>query len=511
MPTVRIPAGIVRGESRAYTPGRYYAGSLIRWHEGNMRPVGGWERITPTPFLSVGRAGLTWTDNSYRKHIGVLCDGHCYRYNANDGWVNITPAGYHNAEDLTSARGFGSGVFGKGNFGDDSVARGDSAGIWNVYAVAHSIDYFGQELIFGSSVDGNIYVWDPDTPQAAPIVAPNVPKLMRCFLSTDEHHLMVFGGQGTPNRVAWSDQGNREGWDYTLVTGQAGFYDLEAAGQILTAKKIPGGILVFTDASVWLGTYIGTPYYYGFTKIAEAVAPVSPQAVVVAGGKAYWMGRRTFHKFEGGVVSNFSCTLDLDPSASMDAMNAARRVCGGANGVYPEIWWFYPSAGQNGSPKNDRYCVFNYVDGWWSEGYLDRSFYVSDLIGGYPLAGSSAGHVYQMETGMLDEGRPREGMIWAEVGALGFDDGENNWTVTQAQVDGRPGNGAAAGAVRFDFSGVHARGAQYKALGSWSPRASGYMDCRFTAKDFTFRVVGLADVDWSVGALNFKAVKRGYR
>jgi hypothetical protein len=511
MPTVRIPPGVARGESRAAIPGRYYATSLVRWHEGNLKPVGGWERITEFALPSVPRAAVTWTDNSFKRHFAVLCDGHVFRALASN-WVNITPAAFKNAEATQSARGYGSGNYGQANFGSDAEARGYSARLRTAFPVSHTVDIWGEDLLFGSSADGRVFVWKPSTPDVAPAVAVGVPALAQAFLVTEEHHLMTFGAGGFPNRVAWSDQGNREGWDFTRVTGQAGFNDLEGAGQILTARKIPGGILVFTQTSVWLGQYIGAPYYYGFRKIAESVAPVCPQAVAVAAGKAFWMGAKGFFKYEGGVVAPLPCSLDLDPSEEMDLVNAPRRVCAGYNGQYPEIWFFYPSKGQNvESPENDRYCVFNYVDGWWADGWLARSFYSADLIEGFPMAGSRNGHVYQHENGYLAEGLPREGLVWAEVSSVAFDDAENNWTVTQAQVDGRRKGGADAQSVRFDFSGVTARGAEYQRLGSWKPNATGYLDCRFTARDFSYRVVGLKDVPWSVGAVNFKAEKRAGR
>jgi hypothetical protein len=507
MPAVRIPPGIARGESRAMIPGRYYAGSLIRWHEGNLKPVGGWERISPAALGSVPRAGLTWTDTNFRRHMAVLCDGKVWR--TQDGkWFDLTPPDYKDAS-LSGARGFGSGNFGLADFGSDKEQRGATT-LTRDLPATFTLDTWGEELLFGSSADGRVFVWKPSDPTAAPFVAPNVPILAQAFLTTEERHLMCFGGDGYPNRVAWSDAGNRERWNYANVTGQAGFNDLEGAGQILTAKKIPGGILIFTQTSVWLCQYIGAPYFYGFTKLAENVAPVSPQAIVIAAGKAYWMAQKTFHKYEGGIVQPLPCTLDLDPSEEMDELRAPRRVCAGFNGVYPECWWFYPSKGQNvENPENDRYVIFNFVDGWWSEGALARSFYVADLIEGYPMAGAPSGMVYQHERGYLAEGQTREGLVYAEVSSVGFDDGENNWSVTHAQVDGRPG--IEPEAVRFDFSGVTVRGAPYRALGSWSPRPTGYMNTRFTARDFSYRVVGLKDVAWSVGAVHFTAVLRGKR
>lgn len=508
MPTVRIPPGVVRGESRAMVPGRYFATNLVRWKDGNLTPVGGWDRITENAFPSVPRAALTWLDNANRKHFAVLCDRKVYRA-LNSIWYDITPPGMKDANDIASTRGYGSGNYSLADYGQDDELRGGS-NLRTVTPLSFTVEHWGQELLFGHSVDGQIFVWSPETPNTLPVPAPNVPEFAQAFICTEEHHLMVFGGDGFPNRVAWSDQGNRLGWDYTSVTGQAGFFDLEDAGLILSALKVPGGILVFTQTSVWMGQYIGAPYFYGFTRIAQHVAPVSPQAVAVAAGKAYWMGAKQFYKWEGGVVSPLPCTLDLDPSNSIDEYNAPRRVCAGFSALYPEIWWFYPSAGQNvWPPENDRYIIYNFLDGWWADGKLSRSFYTADLIEGAPMAGHTNGHIYQHERGNLGEGLTRVPDVWAEVSSLSFDDGESNWSVLQMQADGR--QEAPTPVVRFEFFGVHARGAPYKPLGAWNRTASGYVDARFTAKDFAMRVVGLQDVAWSVGAMNFKVKQRGSR
>ena len=491
-------------------PGRYYAANLVRWREGNLCPVGGWDRLTLDPLPSVPRAGLVWTDAKYIKHRGIVCDAHLFR-ETNSEFYDITPADYTNAEDSAVSRGYGSGQYGAKDYGRDNEDRGGSQRFTAVSPVAFTLDNWNDEILMGSSADGRIFVWDPENPNVKAQPAEGVPKLIQTFVVTEEHHLMTFGGDGVPNRVAWSDQGFRNRFDYTNVTGQAGFSDLEAAGTIYCARKIPGGILIFTQTSVWLGQYIGAPYFYGFNKVAEHLAPVSPQAVAVAAGKAYWMTARGFAQYVGGVVQPLPCTLDLDPSEQMSTFVAPRRVCAGFNGTFNEIWWFYPTKDQGSeTPENNRYCVFNFVDGWWSEGALARSFIQASPIEGFPFAGAPTGHVYQHERGYSDEGIPREGRVWAEVGSVAFDDGDSVWTVTRGQVDARNRNLAGGNSVRYRFRGTTIRGKPFKELGAHVVNATGYISPRFSAKDFGFRVEGLLDVPWSVGALHLTtAVKRG--
>lgn len=481
-----------------------------------MLPVGGWERITKTPFPSAPRAAHVWLDSSFTHRAAVLCDAHVF-VAQNSNYTNRTPADFADANNAQKARGYGSGGYGIANYGRDNEPR-DNFGEVNSeraqysFPVSFSLDNWNDELLFGSSADGRVFVYDPKDPNRAPYVCPNAPTLMQAFLTTEEHSLMVFGGAGAPNRVAWSDQNNREGWDFTRVEGQAGFFDLDGAGTILCARRVPGGILVFTVTSVWLCTYIGQPNYYGFRKLAEHIAPISPQAVTVANGKAFWMARRGFWKYEGGAVAPLPSSLGIEPFEEIDQYNAPRRVCSGFNSAFPEIWWFYPTKGQNSDfPENDRYAVFNFLDGWWADGSLKRSFFTSSPIDGIPLAGSPEGHVYQHEIGYLAEGQPRTGMVWAEAGNVSFDDGDSLFTVTALQADGRRSPATPPQSISFTFRGTRARGGPDVALGSWGVRRDGWVDVRFTAKDFSFRVDGLVDAPWSIGALNFTVKARGRR
>lgn len=517
MPALRIAPGVIRGDSKPSIPGRWAATSLIRWQENVMLPVGGWERITKDPLLSVPRAAHVWLDSGFVHRSAVLCDGHVYTVE-NSQFRNVTPPDFVNANDAQKARGFGSGAYGTKNFGSDQEPRDGSEGVGQTargsyaFPVSFSIDNWADDLLFGSSADGRVFVADVKTAGAVPYVCPNAPVLIQAFLTTEEHSLMCFGGDGFPNRCAWSDQNNREGWDYTRVEGQAGFFDLDGAGTILSARRVPGGILVFTVTSVWLCTYLGAPNYYGFRKLAEHIAPLSPQAITVANGKAFWISRRGFWKYEGGAVSPLPSTLGIEPFEEIDQYNAPRRVCSGFNSAYPEIWWFYPTKGQNSdNPENDKYIIYNFLDGWWADGPLKRSFYTSSPIDGVPLAGDAFGNVYQHEIGYLAEGQPRTGTVWAEAGNVSFDDGDRLFTVTALQADGRRTPQTPPQAVRFTFTGTRARGGPTVPLGAWNVRKDGWVDARFTAKDFGFRVDGLVDAPWSVGALNFTVKARGGR
>lgn len=506
MPTIRIPPGVVRAETRNMVPGRWHEANLIRWQTGRMTPIGGYSRITKDPLLSIPRNIYSWQDTNYNKHLAVLADD-AFFHKIGDIFVNKTPVGFANA-NTSSSQGYGSGNYGLVDYGMDDEARGAGGGLFDVNnPVRFSMDNWGNELIFSSSADGRVFVYDPIT-QAAPTIAANAPIFVSSVIVTEERHLMTFGSQGFPNRVAWSGKENRTDWDYTAVTGQAGFRDLEGAGRIISAHKIPGAILIFTSTSVWIGRYVGSPYYYGFTRIAEGCAPISAHAVAVAGARAFWMGKKNFWKYEGGVVSVLTHTLGTDLFEDIDPV-APRRVCAGFNGVFPEIWFFYPTK-KDLSPaltENDKYIIYGFEAGaeWWADGYLSRSCFVSSPLEAYPLAGTDQTNIYQHEDGWLGEGAPRTGLIYAKISALSFDDGAHTWSVHQCQID----NAEGVDAVEFDFSGHYVRGGpEYQFHTGLRGRSDGYLDTRFTARDFSMTIRGAKDVPWGLGAMIFDKVKR---
>lgn len=512
MPTIRIPAGVFRAETRNMIPGRWHEANLIRWKTGTMSPIGGYSRITLDPLGDIPRNIYPWLDVNSDKHLAVLCDSKLF-VQIDDAFVDRTPVGFADA-NTSSAQGYGSGDYGVADYGMDDEPRGFGGGMFAVNnPVRFSMDNWNSELLFMSSADGRVFVYDPIT-DAAPAVGANIPIFVRDMLVTAERHVMVFGSQGFPNRVAWSDKENRTGWNFANVTGQAGFYDLTGAGMILSAHKIPGGILIFTTTGVWLGTYIGAPYYYGFRQIAEGCAPISAHAVAVAGGRAFWMGKKNFWKYEGGIVTALPHTLGTDLFDNMDPV-ATRRVCAGYNGVYPEIWFFFPTDRKGElSPtliENDKYVVYGFEPGaeWWADGWLSRSCFTSSPVMDLPLAGSDQSMLYQHEDGWQGDGETRAGLVYAEIGALQFDDGENNWQVHQCMVD----NATGIDSVEFDFKGHYVRGGpEYIFHEGLRGRPDGYLDTHFTARDFSMRITGIDDVGWGMGAFVFNKVnKRGGR
>ena len=58
-----FPPGVYRAGTEYQSKGRFYDANLVRWFEGNLRPVGGWRSKSASTVTGKGRAILTWLTN----------------------------------------------------------------------------------------------------------------------------------------------------------------------------------------------------------------------------------------------------------------------------------------------------------------------------------------------------------------------------------------------------------------------------------------------------------------
>ena len=54
----------------------------------------------------------------------------------------------------------------------------------------------------------------------------------------------------------------------------------------------------------------------------------------------------------------------------IDLINVREQACMVHVGNFNEMWWFFP---QEGQPFNTRCIIYNYKEGWWSQGEMSRS------------------------------------------------------------------------------------------------------------------------------------------
>ena len=104
---LNIPAGVYRNGTDLQSMGRWRDASLIRWHDGVMRPVGGWRTRNNNAANASIRGMTTWTTNDSSRWIAAGTYNKLYAWAATGTQYDITPVGLTaGREDAISFTGY---------------------------------------------------------------------------------------------------------------------------------------------------------------------------------------------------------------------------------------------------------------------------------------------------------------------------------------------------------------------------------------------------------------------
>lgn len=153
-----IPAGVMRNGTDLQSNGRWRDASLVRWHDGVMRPIKGWRTRSENATDAKVRGLFNWADNTSNNYTAGGTYKKLYVWEASGDLLDITPtsvlAGYEDAQAFT---GFGGGFYGYSTYG---TARPITSSI--TPATSWQLDSWGQYLIACSDFDKTIYEWQLD-------------------------------------------------------------------------------------------------------------------------------------------------------------------------------------------------------------------------------------------------------------------------------------------------------------------------------------------------------------
>ena len=251
-----------------------------------------------------------------------------------------------------------------------------------------------------------------------------------------------------PMLIRWTGQESYTDWTPS-ITNQAGSYRLSHGSQIVSALQTRQEIVVWTDAAVYSMQYLGPPYVWGFTLLADNVSIVSPNAAATAAGVTYWMGTDKFYSYSGR-VETLPCALR---SYVFDDMNRNQfnQFFAGTNEGYSEVWFFYCSSD---SDVIDRYVIFNYLDRVWYYGNMSRTAWLDSPLRLFPQAATLENKIVfheaavddgltnppsainaHIETSDFDIGDGHNyGFVWRMLPDITFDGSNTSNTADQPQV-----------------------------------------------------------------------------
>lgn len=482
---IDLPPGVYRNGTDLQSAGRWRDANLVRWIDGTMRPVGGWSSRA-TAGTVAPRGALAWRDNSGNRWLSVGSYEKLWAISASGTVTDITPASFTSgAEDSAQNLGFGGGFFGKGFFG---TPRTDTS---YGEATTWSLDLWGEELIACSSADGKIYQWDLNTANDG-VAVTNAPTGNLAAVVTAERFLVALGAGGDARKVQWSDREDNTTWT-PAGTNEAGSFTLQTNGQIMQGLRVRGQTLILTDQDAHTMTYQGPPFVYGFERVGTACEVISRRGAVSVEGGAFWMGSRSFFAFDGGSVRMIPCDV---ADYVFGRLNRTQRskVYAVANTDFSEVWWFYPS-----ETECDSYVSFNYREGHWSIGSIDRTCGVDRGVFDYPIWFDASGEGYDHETGLNYD----SATVYAETGPVSLGQGEVVSVNKLIPDEKTQGDVTATFKTRFHPNDTERSYGPYTMANPTS--------VRFTGRQMRMRVTGQDTASWRVGVMRLNAEPRGRR
>jgi hypothetical protein len=490
---LKIPAGFYRNGTDLEQSGRWRDGSLVRWRDNSLRPIGGWQERKASFGTNPVRGMHSWETNSgdaylaggsYNELKAMIGSGTIY---------DITPtdltAGRENAEVGT---GYGDGFYGSGYYGQPIQQNINAVPL---EATTWSLDNFGEYLVACSKDDKRLLEWQLGSgAKAAPIA--NAPINNLGLVVTEERFIFALGSGGNPRKISWCDRENNTLWT-PAATNEAGDIELSDSGQIMQGIRTRGQTLVLTDTSAHTARYTGPPYVYGFERVGTSCGAISRKAAADVDMGVFWMGQRGFFRFDGNSVQEIPC--DVFDYVFSDFNTAQQsKVWSFANGQYGEVWWFYCS---EDSTEIDRYVAYDYKEGHWLIGNLSRTSGVQRGVFRYPLmAGHNAdSDIYDHEVGLNVD----SSSIFAETGPISIGSGDQVARITNIIPDEK-----AQGEVNLTFKTRFYPNGTETSHGPFA--TSNPTSVRFTGRQIRMRVEGAALSDFRVGNMRVD-IKAGGR
>ncbi|WP_374453819.1 hypothetical protein [Phenylobacterium sp.] len=312
------------------------------------------------------------------------------------------------AIDGTGGSGYSTGAYSVGGYSEPSTA--------DFFPRTWALAAWGQQLI-ANPRGGTLYSWANVTAdKAAPLT--NAPARVTHMLVAPQDMVFALGcnqevsGAFDPLCIRHSSVRKSTEW-HTAASTTAREYVLPGGGRIVAGRVIGSSLLVWTNHSLFLGSYVGSlAQPWRFDRVAEKCGLIGPNAAVVVGQAAYWFGvDGQFYRYGlGGGVEPIPCPIRDDMFDHLTA-SQADKIVASSTSRFSEVRWDYPDA-RDGT-ENSRYVALSLVGQGWYRGRMARTAMVDAGPSQDPIGVTAVGNVYWHERGQSADGQPLSG--WAET------------------------------------------------------------------------------------------------
>lgn len=330
----------------------------------------------------------------------------------------LLPTGF--AQDLTLV-GYGGGDYGGGDYG------GSLAGVVTTPTRQWSLDNFGQILI-ASPANGGIYFWTPPNIAPATVVSVNAPLYSTAIFVLAQAQIVValgaeVNGTQQPLLVRWSDAGDFTDWVPTAFN-QAGSYTIPQGNKLVGGVAAGLSAILWTDEGVYLMTYQGLPFVFGFQPVAPfGCGLIGQRSFAIIGQQVFWISPHGFFEMNmgGGAPVPVPCEVWDILYNNWDLSQPGLFVMGGSP-THNEFELHFPIS--QSSPLYVAGSVtkgsvkFNYVEKAWDFSItpqLQRTAWLMESVQSgsspnTPIGTDPTGLILQHEVGYDANGSP---MLWS--------------------------------------------------------------------------------------------------
>ena len=164
------------------------------------------------------------------------------------------------------------------------------------------------------------------------------------------------------------------------------------------------------------------------------------------------MDKKGFYNYNGQ-VQDVPCSVQNYVFSDFNEAQSFQTF-GFLNKEFDEVGWFYCSGS---TTTIDRYIIYNYEEGVWSIGQLNRSAWIDEGIFNNPMA-TSSGYLYNHETGNDDDGSPMDN-VFIESSDFALGNGDQFQSINRIIPDVKfTGDGGTGQTINFvlkqrDFPG----------------------------------------------------------
>lgn len=502
MPEIEIPPGVVHKPTKASNSSNWRETNLMRWVDGQLTPIRGWETFGYSAFASRVRAVHEWVANDGTLLVAYLCEGHLY--------VDIAGTRSDVSPTVPIVLPYAGSVF-IGGYGDDFYSFGDygtprpDQDRSRTITPSYTIDNWGEDLLVMTSADGRLLRWSPSAPATPAAAVTNAPTNNRTFVVTPERFVVLFGAGGDFRRLLWCDQEDIENWTIAATTTKAGDFFIEPSAPLITAKAGKDGVLFFSTKRAYILRFIGAPYYYNYEEVSEAVIPISSASIEgTTVGSFIWATESGFWSYNGSSIIPVDCPVWSWVIDDIDSLYTRYEAASVHISTLSEYWWFFPAEGER---YNTKVVIYNYKEGWWSMGLLSRSCGVSSSYSTYPIM-SDGYKVYRHESSSFYP--DVEEYPWAKTFNINMK-GDVITTIRQMMPDVE-GDTTSLGFV-FEMSMTRNQKEPQRISPRKMMRSDGWLDVGLTARDFSLKVeaIGPQVEPWTLGNSIIDLTNRGKR